>query len=376
MLTFLLTLIVIAGVLLFARWLHTFLQQYPLTAETRLLILIISVGVLLLLALSSVWRSDKPAPQPPPKTSITPHSNKQGKMPQTEQDLDSFEQQTYPALYGLRQDMLRQLQALKQFFSEVNDWAKQMPNQRRFLQKIVNIRWQQAQTLEAAYQSIDRSRRAFWVHFHTGEDQHVRQMFDSEASRLQRRIQTALGDSNQYQLDELDVVSQHIRDALALLKASKLIKPKVGQAYSFQPYAVANRQRLRNWLLQQQEHHIVLHLDALTQSEMQMREKIDYILAYRKVNTDLQFEVNELLVKWNDALIYNQYAQYRLLFGVEALELFERLGILGRESRDYNLLLTQLRDAAPKLVQQAEDERRIAAFSYNPDIDQKYRKKR
>lgn len=376
MLAFLLTLIVLAGVLLFARWLNTFLQQYPLAAKTSLLIVSASVIVLLLFALNGVWRSDTQAPQPPPQTSITPHTSTQGKMPQTEQDLDSFEQQTYPALYGLRQDMLQQLRALKQFFAEVNDWAKQMPNQRRFLQKIVNIRWEQAQALEAAYQSIDRSRRAFWVHFHTGEDQHVRQMFDSEAVRLQRRIQSALGDSNQYQLDELDAVSQHIRDALALLKANKLIKPKVGQPYSFQPYTDANRQRLRNWLIQQQEHKVVLHLDALTQSETQMREKINYILAYRKVNTDLQFEVNELLVKWNDALIYNQYTQYRLLFGVEALELFERLGIMGRESRDYNLLLTQLREAAPKLVQQAEDERRVAAFSYNPEIDQKYRKKR
>ncbi|MFN3786650.1 MAG: hypothetical protein ACK4RS_07400, partial [Thiothrix sp.] len=123
MVAFLLTLIVLAGVLLFARWLHTFLQQYPLTAKlttrTHVLLLIISVGALLLPALSTVWRSGTPAPQPPAKTRITPHTSFEGTLPQTEQDLDSFEQKTYPVLYGLRQNMLRQLKALKQFFTEV-----------------------------------------------------------------------------------------------------------------------------------------------------------------------------------------------------------------------------------------------------------------
>lgn len=368
MLTFLLVLLWLGLLFLFARWFSRFLQTTRLPPDIRVLAL---VGVVALLLFVGIFLILKRAKQPKPPTPDP--ASVQVVQPQAVDSLDAYEQATYPALYGLRQDMLKQINDLRLFFRQVREWGNAMPNQRTFLQKVVDVRWQRAQELNLAYQTIDRSRRAFWLHRQTGDDRYVLEMFDAEAQRLQKRIQTALGDSNRLLLDEMDIISRHVRDAVTWLKTEKLLKTKTGQ-YPFQPYSEANRQRLQQWLMQRQEGKVVADLQSFVHGETLIRERITYILQYHKVNTDLQFEVGELFQKWNNALIYNQYTQFRLLFAVEVLDLLERLGMEHRTSRDYSLLLEQLRIHAPKLVEQAELERRIAAFSYNPDLDRKYRK--
>lgn len=369
---FILTLAALTGVFFFARWLSRFLQRFELPPDTRLLILISFVGVVLVASLNFLWQqSASRQPAPPAKTD----KNGVAQQPQTETNLDTYESTAYPDLYGLRQEMIKQLEDLHKFFSNVRTWAEEMPAQRPFLQKIINIRWERNQQLRKSYAEIDRSRREFWLHYHTGEDRYVREMFDEEALRLQKRIQNGLGDSHKFQVEESDAISKQLRDCVELLKATKLTKPKKNQSYNFLPYSDQNRQMLLNLLTNKQEQSILINLTQLQNTEAQIREKLAYIMEYRKVNTDLLSEVNDLILTWNDALVYNQYAQYRILFGVETLEIIGRLGVTP-SSRDYDWLLNQLRELSPKVVADAEEERKTAAYSYNPDIDHKYRQQR
>jgi hypothetical protein len=369
---FILTLAILTGVFLFARWLSRFLQKFELPPDTRVLILISFVGVLLVASLNFIWqRSASSPPTPPEQTGKTGEDG----QPITELDLDTYESTAFPELHVQRKDMVKQLEDLHNFFAHVRDWADQMPAQRRFLQTIIDIRWKQDQQLRKAYQTIDRSRREFWMHYRTGEDHYVRQMFAEEAVRLQKRIQEALGDSRNAQLDEADAINWHVHQAVELLQTAKLTKPKPGKPYPFQPYSEENRQRLLEMLTRQQENSILTNLSHLYNSETQIRKKIAYIMEYRQINTDLQSEVGDLIITWNDALIYNQYAQYRILFGVEVLELIQQLGVTPA-SRDYAWLLEKLRELSPKVVAQDEEERKTAAYSYNPDVDHKYRKPR
>lgn len=368
---FLFTLATIVGIVFFARWLSRFLLRFELPPDTRLLILISFVGVILVASLNFLWqKSASRQPEPPPNTD---KHDPTAQQPAKETDLDTYESTAYPDLYGLRQDMIKQLDELHTFFANVRSWAKTMPAQRPFLQTIINIRWERNQQLRKAYQEIDRSRREFWLHYRTGEDRYVREMFDEEAVRLQKRIQNGLGDSHKFQVEEADAISKQVRACVDLLKATKLAKPKKGQAYDFLPYTEQNRQVLVDILTRKQENGILANVTQLHNLENQIRDKLAYMLQYRKVNTDLLSEVNDLIRIWNEALIYAQYAQYRVLFGVETLDILERLGI-SPESRDYARLLNQLRELAPQVVTDADEERKTAAYSYNPDIDHKYRK--
>lgn len=373
LLLFILWLATAAGIVFFVRWLSGFLSKFKLPNDTRLLILIAFTGVLVIAALNFLWKQGNSEPTPPVDTESTANPQK----PKTELDLETYESTTYPELYGLRQDMLKQMTELQTFFGNVREWAEQMPAQRRFLQTIIDLRWSQQQQLRKAYQEIDRSRREFWLHYHTGEDRHVRTMFDEEAQRLQQRIQDALGDSREFQLAETEAIREHLREAETLLKATKLPKPKKGQNLNtvFQPYSDQHRQTLLTTLAQRQETSITSNLTQLQHEETQIHTKLAYMVEYQKVNTDLLETTNDLILEWNKALIYNQYAQYRLLFAAEALEISVLLGVT-TNSRNYAWLLKQLRELAPSILAQAEEERRVAAYSYNPEVDHSNRKSR
>lgn len=358
------------GLFLFIRWLSRFLSKFNLPNDIRLLILIGFSGVMLVAALSFLWRQGAKEPSVP-----TEASTGSPKKPQTELDLETYESTTYPELYGLRQEMLKQLANLHTFFGKITVWADLMPTQRPFLQTIIDIRWEQSKQLQAAYDAIDRSRRAFWLHYHTGEDKHVRTMFNDEAVRLQKRIQDALGDSREFQLAEADAIHTYLQKVDTLLKDPELPKPKRGQAPNtvFTPYSDQNRQTLLNVLTTKQENSILPNLHQLQQEEQRIREKLAYMLQYQQVNTDLLEETKDLILAWNDALIYNQYAQYRILFATEALETTSLLGI-APNNRDYAWLLKELRELAPSILAQAQTERDIAAYSYNPDLANAKRK--
>lgn len=372
LLLFILWLGTAAGIVFFVRWLNGFLSKFKLPNDTRLLILIAFTGVLVIAALNFLWKQGNREPRSPVDTAENTANPQQ---PKTELDLETYESTTYPELYGLRQDMLKQMTALNTFFGKVREWAEQMPEQRRFLQTIIDIRWAQQQQLRKAYQEIDRSRREFWLHYHTGEDRHVRAMFDEEAQRLQKRIQDTLGDSREFQLEETEAIRKHLREAETLLKAIKLPKPQKGQSLNtvFQPYSDQRRQTLLTALTQRQETSITSNLTQLQHEETQIRGKLAYMLEYQQINTDLLETTNDLILEWNKALIYNQYAQYRLLFATEALEISALLGITA-DNRHYAWLLKQLRELAPAILAQAEEERRIAAYSYNPEVDHSNRK--
>ena len=371
---FLLWLVTATGLFLFVRWLSRFLGKFSLPPDTRLLILISFSGVMLVAALNFLWEQGTAVPSPQAEANNDPTNTQQAPPENT---LEFYESTTYPDLYGLRQEMLKQLQDLHTFFQQVGTWADQMPAQRRFLQSVIDIRWEQRKQLQQAYQAIDRSLRAFWLHYRTGEDRHVRKMFDEEALRLQKRIQGALGDSREFQLAEADTIRQYLKAADDLLKASKLPKPKKGQKPNsvFLPYNQQNSQIIIDSLTRRQENTVLANLNQLQQEEKQIREKLAYMLQYQEINTDLQTETNDLILTWNTALIYNQYAQYRLLFASEALDMTLLLGV-SPNNRDYAWLLKELRELSPAILAQADEERNVAAYSYNPEVDSSYRKRR
>ena len=373
---FLLWLATATGLFLFVRWLSRFLIKFNLPNDTRLLILIAFSGVMLVAALNFLWKQEVKQPTPPTTNSSTaPDSTADAQQPQTEINLDTYESTTYPDLYGLRQEMIKQLQDLNTFFAQINDLAERLPAQRRFLQDIIDIRWERRKQLQQAYQAIDRSRSAFWLHYHTGEDHFVRKMFAEEAVRLQKRIQDGLGDSREFQLAEAEAISKHLRAADDLLKAAKLPTPQKGQSINtiFRPYSDQNRQTLIELLTRKQENSILVNLKQLQQEEKRVYDKLAYMQQYQQINTDLQEETYSLILAWNQALIYNQYAQYRILFATEALETTLLLGE-APANRDYAWLLKELRELSPSILAQAVEERNVAAFSYNPAIDSKYRK--
>ena len=373
-----------AGIFFFARWLSQFLRQTHLPTDMQVLILVSFVGLLIVATLNFLWETAPNSPRTTPPTQATnPHSSPN--TPANAQPLDAFESQAYPELYGLRQQMLAQLNALDQFVTNVKTWATQMPAQRPFLQKILDIRWEQRKQLKQAYHEIDMSRREFWLHYHAGQNAHVRKMFDTEAERLQQRIQDALGASRKAQWQEEVVIQDFLRDCGTLLKQKSLPTTKPTKTNpkpfsspyipSFEAYSDKNYRYLHTWLTQRQENGIVSYLEQLRQEEAQIRGKIAYILEYRKLNSDLTAQINALIKRWNEALKFNQYAQYRLLFATEALAVTEHLSAPNAANQarpnqeDAIGLVTQIRQQAPQLLQDVQQERMIAEFSYQPEVE-------
>ena len=377
----LLWLLALAGIIFFTRWLHRWLATTELTADVQVLILISLVGLLALSALSYLWKLG--ANHTTPTTAIPAASNSNVATVNAnaiDNDLDSFEQATYPQLYGLRQQMLDQLSQLDQFFHVIQDVARQKPEQRFFLQKIIDIRWERRKALRLAYTEIDRSRREFWLHYQSGQNTYVRQMFNTEADHLQKKIQDALGESLIQAQAETDLINNYLHflgDALhkPQTKASKskaktqAIPPKLPQ---FVPYAGVYYQAVMQWLQQHQATVVIQNIERLRQEEQIMRDKIAYILQYQQLNQDLTSEIKDLVNNWNEALIFNQYSQYRLLRAAEALDTIGIL-VLEADRRDIEWLQGQLQLMAPQIVQQAEEEKMVAAYSYNPEVDHKYR---
>jgi hypothetical protein len=359
------------GLFLFAQWLNTFLRQnFNLPNDMQMLIVLAFTGILGILMFASLWtwRSDKPPTNQVP-TSVA--INVQAAPAPKIDALTQFEQETYPDLANLRQSMLQQLQSLQGFFAKVLPLGEQMPHQRPFLQRIVDNRWARKTQLTKAYQNIDKSRRTFWMYYQTGENQYVRKMFDNEANRLKNTIQDALGESLKSEQAEQVLVNEQIDKASQQLKQNKL--PKTNKA-PFQPYTDANSQLLAQWLNQQQESTILIALNQLRQEESKIRERIRYVQAYQRTNPDLREQVNTLLSEWQNALIYNQYAQYRLLFAVETLVITQQIGY-SADLRPLVGLRTEARSQAPELVNQAIEVRSSAEYSYQPEIERKYRSK-
>lgn len=376
----LLWLIAAAGIFFFARWLSQFLRQTELSTDIQVLVLVSFVGLLIVATLNFLWEySSSTSPKSQPRHATSSNT------PTNAQPLDAFESQAYPELYGLRQQILAELNALDQFVTNVKTWAMQMPAQRLFLQKILDIRWERRKQLKKAYHEIDMSRREFWLHYHAGQNAHVRKMFDTEAERLQRRIQDALGASRKAQWQEEAVIQDFLRDCGTLLKQKSLPTTKPTKTNpkpfsspyipSFEVYSNKNYRQLHAWLTQRQEQGILNHLEQLRQEETQIRGKIAYILEYRKLNGDLTEQINALVKRWNEALKFNQYAQYRLLFATEALAVTALLSAPDTSTQarpnqeDAISLIIQVRQHAPQLLQDAQQERMVAEFSYQPEVE-------
>ena len=376
----LLWLIAAAGIFFFARWLSQFLRQTELSTDIQVLVLVAFVGLLIVATLNFLWEYAA-NPSAKPRVRHAASSN----TPTNAQPLDAFESQAYPELYGLRQQMLAQLNALDQFVTNVQAWATQMPAQRQFLQRVLDIRWERRKQLKQAYHEIDMSRREFWLHYHAGQNTHVRKMFDTEAERLQQRIKDALGASRKAQWQEEAVIQDFLRDCGTLLKQKSLptVKPTktnpkpFSSPYipSFEAYGERNYRALHTWLTQRQENGILSNLEQLRQEEAQIRGKIAYILEYRKLNSDLSEQISSLVKRWNEALKFNQYAQYRLLFATEALAVTALLSAPDASTQarpnqeDAISLVIQIRQHAPQLLQAAQQERMVAEFSYQPEVE-------
>lgn len=375
--TAILLILLLAGIYLLVRWLNQYLDRFALSPESRVLVMVSAISAVLLIAVPLLLR--------PGDSSSASSSPDAGSSPaQAEQNLDDFEKNAYPDLSGLRQQMIKQGQQLNEFFRILPEWVREMPNQHPFLQRIIDIRWEQRLQLQQAYADIDRSRREFWLHYHAGSDQHVREMFDKEAIRLQQRIQDALGKSLKATHTEGDVIADYLTETGDLLESKAGSKnqgkgkrqatvPAVQLPPPFKPYGEANQQRLLEWLSVRQENGLLQQIRELQQEEQKIRGKISYILEFQQVNTDLSEPVRELVESWNNALIHNQYAQYRLLFATEVMELALRLGV-AIDDRYLVRLHSRLQELAPQVVKTAIAERHNAEYSYQPEADHKYRK--
>lgn len=350
------------GMFLFARWILMFTAHLHLPSDMRAFVFVGFMAVVGLAVFSFLWKFSGAGAAPPTPTPVT--------APATP-SLAAFEQANYPEFYGIRTDMESQLQTLNQFFAkDVYQWVKEMPAQRAFLQKLVDIRWPQRQALQKAYKDINQSRLTFWLYYKASPNEVVRGKFDAEVQRLTQNSKDALGNSSDARHKEEQAWHDHLDEAITLLQQAKITKPKVGLA--FRPYAPEESEALHQWLMKKQESDLLIYLGEINQNEQLILERVRSGEDFQSKNPNVSQPAQEFINDWKSALEYNQYARYRILFAVEIIRLAGYLQIPA-EDGDLLHLQTQLGTYAPQILQQAHDEILVAEHSYQPKSAQKYR---
>lgn len=361
------------GIFVFARWLGRVLDKFPLEPDTRRLIMIGFVGIVLFGTLNFVWRISHYTPQD------TADSVTDSETPAIgTDDADGLMQLHYPDLQAHRQNLKERRAALLNFFKDIQLWAQASPHHITFLQSLINIHWKSQEDLKEADEAVDLSVQELWIHYSTGEGNYVISRFKPEAEILVERIRDAQRFDNTGFKAEQTEVQDLLEQAQRQLAYTDIpADPKDRRKpQAFVAYTPENRKMLVDWLQQRQETTLLNALSQLDDNQHQITTKLQQLQTFMQQtdNRALYEALQKVIASWQDLSRYNQYADYQILFAAEVGLLLEKLSAYHPKHISPNprtlSLIQQLHDSllqtAPEIARRAQIRRTEVERSYSP----------
>ena len=361
------------GIFVFARWLGRVLDKFPLEPDTRRLIMIGFVGIVLFGTLNFVWRISHYTPQD------TADSVTDSETPAIgTDDADGLMQLHYPDLQAHRQNLKERRAALLNFFKDIQLWAQASPHHITFLQSLINIHWKSQEDLKEADEAVDLSVQELWIHYSTGEGDYVISRFKPEAEILVERIRDAQRFDNTGFKAEQTEVQDLLEQAQRQLAYTDIpADPKDRRKpQAFVAYTPENRKMLVDWLQQRQETTLLNALSHLDDNQHQITTKLQQLQTFMQQtdNRALYEALQKVIASWQDLSRYNQYADYQILFAAEVGLLLEKLSAYHPKHISPNprtlSLIQQLHDSllqtAPEIARRAQIRRTEVERSYSP----------
>ena len=361
------------GIFVFARWLGRVLDKFPLEPDTRRLIMIGFVGIVLFGTLNFVWRISHYTPQD------TADSVTDSETPAIgTDDANGLMQLHYPDLQAHRQNLKERRAALLNFFKDIQLWAQASPHHITFLQSLINIHWKSQEDLKEADEAVDLSVQELWIHYSTGEGNYVISRFKPEAEILVERIRDAQRFDNTGFKAEQTEVQDLLEQAQRQLAYTDIpANPKDRRKpQAFVAYTPENRKMLVDWLQQRQETTLLNALSQLDDNHHQITTKLQQLQTFMQQtdNRALYEALQKVIASWQDLSRYNQYADYQILFAAEVGLLLEKLSAYHPKHISPNprtlSLIQQLHDSllqtAPEIARRAQIRRTEVERSYSP----------
>lgn len=361
------------GIFMFARWLGGVLDKFPLEPDTRRLIMIGFVGIVLFGTLNFVWRISHSTPQDTADSVIDSATPAIGT-----DDADDLMQLHYPDLQAHRQALKERRTALLNFFKDIQRWAQASPHHITFLQSLINIHWKSQEDLKEADEAVDLSVQELWIHYSTGEGDYVISRFKPEAEILVERIRDAQRFDNTGFKAEQTEVQDLLEQVLRQLTYTDIpADPKDRKKpQAFVAYTPENRKMLVDWLQQRQETTLLNALSQLDDNQHQIATKLQQLQTFiqQTNNRELYEALQKVIASWQELSRHNQYADYQILFAVEVGLLLEKLSAYHPKHISPNprtlSLIQQLHDnllqTAPEIARRAQLRRTEVERSYSP----------
>ena len=361
------------GIFVFARWLGRVLDKFPLEPDTRRLIMIGFVGIVLFGTLNFVWRISHYTPQDTADSVIDSETPAIGT-----DDANGLMQLHYPDLQAHRQNLKERRAALLNFFKDIQLWAQASPHHITFLQSLINIHWKSQEDLKEADEAVDLSVQELWIHYSTGEGDYVISRFKPEAEILVERIRDAQRFDNTGFKAEQTEVQDLLEQAQRQLAYTDIpADPKDRRKpQAFVAYTPENRKMLVDWLQQRQETTLLNALSQLDDNHHQITTKLQQLQTFMQQtdNRALYEALQKVIASWQDLSRYNQYADYQILFAAEVGLLLEKLSAYHPKHISPNprtlSLIQQLHDSllqtAPEIARRAQIRRTEVERSYSP----------
>ena len=361
------------GIFVFARWLGRVLDKFPLEPDTRRLIMIGFVGIVLFGTLNFVWRISHYTPQDTAESVTDSETPAIGT-----DDANGLMQLHYPDLQAHRQNLKERRAALLNFFKDIQLWAQASPHHITFLQSLINIHWKSQEDLKEADEAVDLSVQELWIHYSTGEGDYVISRFKPEAEILVERIRDAQRFDNTGFKAEQTEVQDLLEQAQRQLAYTDIpADPKDRRKpQAFVAYTPENRKMLVDWLQQRQETTLLNALSQLDDNHHQITTKLQQLQTFMQQtdNRALYEALQKVIASWQDLSRYNQYADYQILFAAEVGLLLEKLSSYHPKHISPNprtlSLIQQLHDSllqtAPEIARRAQIRRTEVERSYSP----------
>ena len=361
------------GIFVFARWLGRVLDKFPLEPDTRRLIMIGFVGIVLFGTLNFVWRISHYTPQDTADSVTDSETPAMGT-----DDANGLMQLHYPDLQAHRQNLKERRAALLNFFKDIQLWAQASPHHITFLQSLINIHWKSQEDLKEADEAVDLSVQELWIHYSTGEGDYVISRFKPEAEILVERIRDAQRFDNTGFKAEQTEVQDLLEQAQRQLAYTDIpADPKDRRKpQAFVAYTPENRKMLVDWLQQRQETTLLNALSQLDDNHQQITTKLQQLQTFMQQtdNRALYEALQKVIASWQDLSHYNQYADYQILFAAEVGLLLEKLSAYHPKHISPNprtlSLIQQLHDSllqtAPEIARRAQIRRTEVERSYSP----------
>ncbi|MEZ5476471.1 MAG: hypothetical protein R3E95_02960 [Thiolinea sp.] len=280
-----------------------------------------------------------------------------------EQLLQLFEEENYPELYQQRLALNNQIRDLDTFFRDLQKSGQaHSPNICRCSRNCSTTAITPTANSSRRISKPASSCADFWVHYSTGNSADAINKFNPVASALTRQIQSSLALRLEDRKQEERLLREHMSAAGAALKSNRIPTQLAGRITA---YTGSNRNRLLEWLRRYGPSRTLNVLERLAEERTLIRNRIQQLQSFRKRYPDLVRDLDRTLALWNQAIESNYFAEYRLLYAVEALYVADQLALDSAEaaSKRLNADLNAYTELA---AGHAEDALEKAEQSYQP----------